>query len=227
MPAASPPRQLEHPLAWFDTTPGRAVLADEHGLLMPLLVRCPGSRACLVLPTARAAEHAPPLLMPNEARWWCDRDGWHAGDGPVQEAPALTAHSIDLVVAAHVVATLPGPQARLAAIHRMMAPGGTAFFVEFNPWSPYRCHWRGHGMGAMPLRRLCALAGGCGFEIEASYALRPRTSDDSSGMLLRHNWRLPTWLPFRVYAVRARKREPAMTLVGKPVPSTLLGAPNA
>ena len=227
MPAASPPRQPEHPLAWFDTAPGRAVLADEHGLLMPLLVRCPGSQVCHVLPTAHAAAQVPPMLMPHETRLWCSVDGWHAGDGPVQETPPLLAHSVDLVVATHVLATLPEPQARLAALHRMMAPGATAFFVEFNPWSPYRRHWRGHGMGAMPLRRLCLLADECGFEIVSSYALRPRTSSDSSGMLLRHNWRLPMWLPFRAYAIRARKREPGMTFVGKSMPSPLMEAPNA
>lgn len=203
------------------------MLADEHGLLMPLLVRCPGSRACRVLPTARAAAQAPPMLMPSETRWWCDSKGWHGVDGAARDAPSEPAHSVDLVVAAHVVATLPEPQARLTAIHRMMAPGGTAYLVEFNPWSFYRCHWCGQGMGTMPLRRLRALAADCGFEVEASYALRPRTSEDSSGMLLRHNWRLPAWLPFRAYAIRARKREPGMTFVGKPMSATLMEAPNA
>lgn len=203
------------------------MLADEHGLLMPLLVRCAGNEACHVLPTVRAATEVPPMLMPGEARLWCSAEGWHVGNGPAQDTPGLAAHSVDLVVAVHAIATLPDPAARLAAIHRMMAPGATAFFVEFNPFSPYRRHWRGHGMGAMSLRRLCLLAEECGFEIVNSYSLHPRTSSDSSGMLLRHNWRLPTWLPFRAYAIRARKREPGMTFVGNPMPSTLMEAPNA
>ena len=227
MPAASPPRQPENPLAWFDTAQGRALLADEQGLLMPLLVRCTGNEACHVLPTAPSALHVPPMLMPNQTRLWCSQEGWHIGDGPARNAPGPSAHSIDLVVAMHALATLPEPEVRLAAIHRMMAPGATAFFVEFNPWSPYRLHWRGQGMGAMSLRQLCLRAEECGLEIVNSYSLRPRTSSDSSGMLLRHNWRLPTWLPFRAYAIRARKRESGMTFVGRPTPSTLMEAPNA
>lgn len=227
MPTGSPLRQPEHPLAWFDTPQGKAVLADEQGLLMPLLVRCPGNRACHVLPTAQAVALAPTMIMPISTRLWCDDDGWHAGAGVAQVTPTISPHSIELVVAMHVIATLSDPHAKLAALHRMLAPGGKAFFVEFNPWSVYRRHWRGHGMGTMPLRRLCALASECGFEIEATYALRPRTSSESSGMLLRHGWRLPTWLPFRAYAVRASKREPGMTLVGNPVAGPLMGAPNA
>ncbi|MCX7556791.1 methyltransferase domain-containing protein [Xanthomonadaceae bacterium JHOS43] len=228
MPAASPPRQPDRPLAWFDTPQGRAVLADEHGLLMPLLVRCPGSRVCHVLPTANAAAHAPPMLMPNSDRLWCDAEGWHAGEEPARDIPGVPAHSVDLVVAMHVVGTLPEPLPRLAAIQRMLAPGGTVFFVEFNPWGPYRRQWRDLGMDAMPLRRLRALVDGCGLEVGASYALRPRTSSDSSGMLLRHNWRLPAWLPFRAYVIRARKPEPGMTLAGgKALSSALIQAPNA
>lgn len=227
MPAASSSRQPENALAWFDTMPGRGVLADELGLLMPLLVRCPGSRACHVLPTEQAVELAPPLLMSITTRLWCDGRGWHAADGKVQAFPAMPALSVDLVLAMHVIAMLPEPKARLETLHRMLVPGGMAFFAEFNPWGSPGRDWRNQGVTMMSVRRLSALAVECGFEIEASYALCPRTSDQSSGRLLRHGWRVPAWLPLCAYAIRARKRDPGMTLVGKPLAVGLAGASGA
>ncbi len=226
MPAASTSSQPENPLAWFDSAEGSAVLVDEMGLLMPLLVRCPGQRVCHVLPTARAAANAQPTLMPIETRLWCDGAGWHGDFGTLPDGPPRALHGQDLVIAAHVIATLPEPQARLEAIYRMLATGGTAYFVEFYPWSLYRRRWRGRGLGALSLRRLLALVRAAGFEVSATYALRPRSSLDSTGMLLRHNWRLPSWFPLRAYAIRACKREPGMTLVGaqRAFP---LEAPNA
>lgn len=207
--------------------PGRAVLADELGLLMPLLVRCPGGRACHVLPTEQSIEHVPPLLMSVATRFWCDRKGWHAADGSVQELPVLSAHSVDLVLAMHAVAMLPEAKAKLEAFHRMLVPGGTAFFVEFNPWGQPGRAWRSQGVTMMSVQRLSALAVECGFEVEASYALSPRTSAASNGKLLRHGWRVPAWLPLCAYAIRARKRDPGMTLVGEPMTAGLAGASNA
>lgn len=202
-------------------------MADELGLLMPLLVRCTGRRICHILPNANAAARAPVTLMPLETRLWCDQDGWHMKDGPARETPAVAARSMDVVVAAHVIATLPEPQERLEVIHRMLVAGGTAFLIEFHPFAPYRRRWGGQGLRSLSLWRLSRLARECGFDVEASYALRPRASGDSTGMLLRHNWRLPSWFPLRAYAIRVCKTEVGMTLVGEVRPNSMsFGAPS-
>ncbi len=214
MPAASMPHQPDNPLAWFDGSEGSAILADEMGLLMPLLVRCPGSRICHVLPTRRAAGHAQPTLMPFETRVWVDADGLRCEDGLEGEGALRTLQGIDLVLAPHVIATVPDPQSRLATIERMLAPGGSVFFIEFCPWSMYRRRWRGHGLDSASLRRMLALVRAAGFEVQTTYAMRPRSSLDSTGMLLRHNWRMPSWFPLRAYVIRAGKREPGMTPIG-------------
>ncbi len=196
------------------------------GLLMPLLVRCTGSRVCHVMPTARAAGNAQPTLMPTEHRLWCSDQGWHEEHGTAMPTPPRVAHGADLVIAAHVIGSFEGGRERAEAIHRLLAVGGTAFFTEFYPLSLYRRRWRSSGLQAMSLRRLCAMLREVGFEVTVTYALRPRSSLDSSGMLWRHNWRLPSWFPLRAYAVRARKTEPAITLVGTPAGAPL-GASNA
>jgi hypothetical protein len=226
MPAASPTRQPSHPLAWFDEPEGSALLQDEMGLLMPLLVRCTGSRICHVMPTERAARHAQPTLMTIESRLWCSDRGWHEGASEPTPAPSHGAHGADLLIAAHVIGSFDGGRERLAAIHRLVAVGGTAFFTEFYPLSLYRRRWRKSGLKALSLRKLCAMLREVGFEVSVTYALRPRSSLDSSGMLWRHNWRLPSWFPLRAYAIRARKVEPAMTLIGAPNAEPL-GVPNA
>lgn len=218
MPAASTSRQPGNTLAWFDGAEGSTILQDEIGLLQPLLGRCPGERACHILPTERAARHAPPLRRVEQQRIWCDEAGWHGDFGHHAELPPRALHGMDLVIAAHVVGTFPGARERLRVLHRMLALGGTAFFIEFYPWSLYRRRWRGSGLDALSLRRLAALLRETGFQVGPSYALRPRSSLDSTGLLLRHNWRLPSWLPLRAYAIRVRRSEPGITLVGSPAP---------
>lgn len=227
MPAASTTRQPDNPLAWFDGAEGRALLADAFGLLRPLLQRLPGQRACHILPTEHGTTALPLITMPQETRLWCDPQGWHGDFGTLPDGPPRSLHGMDLVVAAHVIGSFPGVGTRLQVIHRLLAPGGSAFIIEFNPWSPWRRHWRKAGLDAISLRRLVALSRQAGFNPGASYAVRPRTSDDSTGLLLRHNWRLPSWLPLRAYAIRLRKSEPGMTLVGASSPAFPLGAPNA
>ena len=226
MPAASTSRQPENPLAWFDGAEGKAVLTDEIGLLMPLLVRCPGHRVCHVLPTERAAANAQPTLMSVETRMWCDQAGWHGEFGTQVEGPPHALQGMDLIIAAHVLATFPGGRERAQVIHHLLAAGGTAFFIEFYPWSLYRCRWKGAGLETMPLRRMRSLLHAVGFETVSTYALRPRSSLDSTGMLLRHNWRLPSWLPLRAYVVRVRKRETGANLIGTPAPILPVGVPN-
>lgn len=226
MPAASSSRQPEPSLAWFDSAEGSAVLRDEMGLLMPLLVRCIGSRVCHILPTARAAATAQPTLMTKETRLWCDQHGWHDESRALPDGPPRSLQGMDLVIAAHVIATLPDPAARVETIYHLLAPGRTAFFVEFYPCSLYRRHWRNQGFGSLSLRRMVALLQRADFAIDATYAMRPRSSEDSSGLLLRHNWRLPSWLPLRAYVIRAHRLEPGMTVAGAPA-EFFVQAPNA
>lgn len=226
MPAASTSRQPEPSLAWFDSAEGSAVLLDEIGLLMPLLVRCPGSRVCHILPTARSAAQAQPTLMPMETRLWCNQDGWHNDSEFLVNGPPRSLQGMDLVIAAHVIGTLPDPAARLNTIHQLLALGRTAFFVEFYPFSLYRRHWRNRDTEALSLRRMVSLLKDTGFAIDATYAMRPRSSEDSSGMLLRHNWRLPSWLPLRAYVIRAHRLDPGTIVAGSPA-RFFMEAPNA
>lgn len=226
MPPASTSRQPDPALAWFDSAEGSAVLGDEMGLLMPLLVRCTGSRICHVLPTAQSAAKAQPTLMPLETRLWCNHEGWHSETEFFPDGPPQSLQGMDLIIAAHVIGTLPDPAARLSTIFDLLAAGKTAFFVEFCPNSLFRCRWRKHSTHSLSLRRMVSLLKEAGFAIDATYAMRPRSSEDSSGMLLRHNWRLPTWLPLRAYVIRAHRVDPGMT-VAAPPGGFFVEAPNA
>ena len=225
MPAASPTRQPESPTSWFDGGIGRAFLDAELGLMMPLLLRRPGLRMCWILPSAASAERAPPMLMPGETRLWREGEGWYAGDEPVATLPQ---QEMDLVVAAHVMGAVVDAKRQIDSIYAMLRPGRAAFFVELNPWSPFRWQWRGCGLHAPSVRRLTDLVRRSGLTVEASYALNPSASRDSVGTLLRHDWRTPAWLPHRAFAIRAQRREPGMTAVGATLPAGLaLGASGA
>ncbi len=224
MPAASPPRQPESPPSWFDGGVGRAVLDAELGLMMPLLLRRPGLRMCWILPTEASAGRAPPVLMPGETRLWRKGEAWHVGSEPVATVPQ---QEMDLVVAAHVMGTAIDAKWQLDAVHAMLRPGRTAFFVELNPWSPFRWQWRGKDMHAPSVWSLAERVRDSGLAVEASYALNPSASRDSVGTLLRHDWRTPAWLPHRAFAIRAQRREPGMTAVGSSLPAGFaLGAPG-
>ncbi len=225
MPAAPSPRQSESAPSWFDGDAGRVFLDAELGLMMPLLLRRPGLRMCWILPTEASAERAPPMLMPSETRLWRGDGEWFAGR---QQVTRLPQQEMDLVVAAHVMGAAPEARRQLDAIHAMLRPGRVAFLVELNPWSPFRWQWRGNSLRAPSVWRLAEQVRRSGLALEGTYALNPSSCGGSVGSLLRHGWRVPTWLPCRAFAIRVQRRDPGMTAVGDALPVGLaLGAPGA
>lgn len=215
MSPTSSNRQSGCDLSWFDSARGVSALATGQGALLPLLASCPGSHACLLLPTAAAAAAALTLPLPNQERLWHAQEGW-AGVGRIASGPALplATASVDLLLAAYVVTTLPEPLMRLAEIERVLAPGGTAFVLELDPRSVWRRHWRDGGIGAATLHRLLSWVRQGGLIPEATYGLR---LEPAPGLLLQRDWRLLACLPQAAYVLRLGKGGPAAVAVGPAV----------
>lgn len=202
----------DHPLSWFDGERGRGVLMAGQGALLPLLVSCPGSHACVLLPTAASARMALSASMHREDRLWYEPGAWAGGSRCVSDPVLpLAAGRVDLLLALHVVATLPEPQARLAEIERVLVAGGTAFVVELDPWSAWHRHWRDSGLGEASLRRMLSCLRATGLQLEASYGLR---IGSQSGALLQRDWRILACLPQAAYVLRLSKRSAGTVAVG-------------
>lgn len=119
---------------WFNTEPGRAMLAVERELLQPLLSNSFGyhllqlgidPRHCLYEDSrVRRKLRAGPGPGHSELAASCDFD-----------ALPFTSDSLDVVIIHHVLEFATNPHAVLREIQRVTLPGGRVFVLGFNPWS--------------------------------------------------------------------------------------------
>jgi len=166
MPALPSLRQATH-ASWFDTEPARALYRLEQQLLLPRLAELPAKGWLWVGPSAGWLDA--PLAGPGLQLY---RTGaGYQGDVRCALPLPLPNESLNLVVLQHVTAA--DAAALLAECERVLMPGGRLFLTSLNPFSPFRTHWRRHGMVVRTPQRLRQLLSRAGLECEDTRYLGP------------------------------------------------------
>jgi SAM-dependent methyltransferase len=233
---------------WFETPPGRYLLAWEQAALDQAVADVFGYHALqLGLPQVQGLQAN---RMPH--RWLALPDAPAAGGALVTDFSALPfpAHSLDLVVLPHTLEWSADPHATLREVERVLVPEGRVVICGFNPaslwgWRQRRAHLcrrlgfgelflpeAGEFMGYWRMRDWLRLLS---FDIESARFGAYRPAVRSEVWLERYRWfdrAGARWWPIfgAVYFLVAVKRVRGMRLLSadwrraatraKPVPVT-------
>jgi len=175
MPALPSLRQAS-PTSWFESEPARGLFALEQRLLLPRLAELPAKGWLWLAPSAgwleAAALAGPGLRLHRQAHGY-------AGDARCALPLPLASESVNVVVLQHVTAA--DAAQLLAECERVLMPGGRLLLTSLNPFSPFRAHWRRHGMVVRTPQRLRQLLAGAGLECDATRYVGPLWQTESSG----------------------------------------------
>ncbi len=167
MPVLRSSRQAT-PASWFDSEPAQALFTLEQQMLLPQLAALPIQPWLWLAPSAQWLRGAQPggrglRLFRSEAGY--------AGDARCGLPLPLPSEGVNAVVLQHVTA---GDAALLLAeVERVLMPGGRLFMTSLNPFSPFRSHWRRHGMMVRTPQRLRQVMAQVGLECAPTRYLGP------------------------------------------------------
>lgn len=194
------------------------MLAFEAAALAPLLECDPGASALHLRPCQDAPE------LPSGARTrlvttlFRERGGqgelrWSGDLRSVVENLPLREGSVELIVAWHVLADAQDRGLLATELHRVLAPEGALWLVEFDPWSA--CWWTfgRRGLPAWTANRAGALMRASGFHLQRQCGIGRRWPFGAALSAKRVRWRLPM-VAQTSFALKFVKREAAGTLVG-------------
>ena len=167
MPALQSSRQATLD-PWFDSEPAQALYRLEQQLLLPRLSALPTQPWLWMAPTARWLEGA--QLTGRGLRLHRAAAGY-AGDARCTLPLPLPDESVNAIVLQHVTAADAADL--LAECERVLMPGGRLFLTTLNPFSPFRAHWRRHGMVVRTPQRLRQLMERLGLECDVSRYIGP------------------------------------------------------
>lgn len=155
MPALSPSRQSELPLAWFGSAAGQGVLAVEAPAMARVLAGVPSLPWCwmgvpgAVPPDAPGPGRRGLLLRREGGPFDMAGDGLRFGGALRCALPLpLANETFGAVLLQHALDDGFDPDALLGECERILAPGGVLWLAALNPWSPYRARWTGTGLRA-------------------------------------------------------------------------------
>jgi len=160
MPALSPTRQPEVPLAWFSSAAGQGLLAVEAAAMTRVLAGCPAMPWAWMgvagaVPPETAGGRGVSMRRKTPAR------PGHAAYNPGPSHPLgfdgalrcalplpLANESFGAVLLQHALDDAFAPDELLGECERILAPGGILWLAALNPWSPYRMRWARSGLHA-------------------------------------------------------------------------------
>lgn len=167
MPVLRSSRQAT-PASWFDSEPAQALFALEEQLLLPRLAAVPIHPWLWLAPSPRWLRAAQP--GGRGLRLFRDGQGY-GGDARCGLPLPLPSESLNAVVLQHVTAA--DAAQLLAEVERVLMPGGRVFLTSLNPFSPFRRHWRRHGMVVRTPQRLRQLLDSNGLDCAPTHYLGP------------------------------------------------------
>ena len=155
-PTGQPAGQPDLHGNWFTSAPGQALLHSEAESIRTTLSERPGQAWLWLSPALQQGDWPGRGLQLEEAR-----DAWQ---GPIRCALPLPLanESVATVVVQHIGGPGPKGVTLIAECARVLIPGGRLWLYALNPLSPYRWHWKAHGLSAaepMPWRRRLREAG--------------------------------------------------------------------
>lgn len=160
MPPPSVTGQADSANAWFATAPGLRLLESEWPSIRDAFAERPGQSWLWLSPDA-ATEEGAAALLGRGLRLQPVPGGWR-GDVRCAAVLPLANESLATVVVQHASRSGPAASVLMAECARVLVPGGRLWLFALNPLSPYRWHWKGHGLQAsepMPWRRRLRAAG--------------------------------------------------------------------
>lgn len=205
MPALQSTRQASQ-APWFDSEPAASLRVLERQLLLPQLSALPVQPWLWIAPSAGWLDDA--QLGGRGLRLFRQGQGY-AGDTRCALPLPLANESVNAVVLQHV--TTGDADQLLDECERVLMPGGHLWLSSLNPFSPYRTHWRQHGLVVRTPQRIRLLLGRHGLECDDMRFLGPLWRGAGSR-------RAGGWAPLRAACLfHAEKR--TLALPGpKPLP---------
>ncbi len=167
MPALQSTRQASQ-TPWFDSEPAEALRVLERQLLLPQLSVLPTQPWLWIAPSAAWLDDAQP--GGRGLRLFRQGQGY-AGDTRCALPLPLANESVNAVVLQHV--TTGDADQLLDECERVLMPGGHLWLSSLNPFSPYRTHWRQHGLVVRTPQRIRLLLGRHGLECDDMRYLGP------------------------------------------------------
>lgn len=211
MPAVTAHRQ-DQAAVWFDSPAAQVLLAEAHAQAAALSQRVYGCWGLQLSPSADRARCLPEEPGRRLLRLHPGTGGF-AGDLACEAgALPLADGSFSLIYLDHVLETAADPAGLLAELARLLEPEGVLIVAVLNPWSPARWHWRGRGLRAPALGRICGWLEDNDLEVERCLRLgRPRVRGRPLARVpsSRRAGVLAFWRP--VNLIVARRRQPGMT----------------
>lgn len=170
-PAASPRQAGSEPGEWFDSAPGRRLLAAERRVVTPLLTSIYGRVGLYLRPSAAVPAELSGNMLQDVIDLQRERDALAGALRCRDQALPLAGETLALVYAQHVFETAPDGRELAREIARLLLPEGVVLVMLLNPYSPWRLRW--HARLAPPSPRVPRWLQEAGLELQAEHGVGP------------------------------------------------------